>query len=50
VQTLTNPPGPAEAERYPASALTADGPTLYVVVPGTGIVTHDYAPDRPDCA
>jgi hypothetical protein len=49
-QTLTNPPGPAEAEGYPATALTADGPTLYLAVPGAGVVAHHYTPDRPDCA
>jgi hypothetical protein len=43
-QTLTNPAGPGEADGYPATALTADGATVYVVVPGTGIVTHDFAP------
>jgi hypothetical protein len=49
-QTLTNAPGPAEADGYPATALAADGPTLYVVVPATGVVTHDYAPQQPACA
>jgi hypothetical protein len=43
-QTMTNPSGPGEAEGYPATALTADGATLYLVVPGTGVVTHDFVP------
>jgi hypothetical protein len=43
-QTLTNSSGPAEADGYPATALTADGPTLYLVVAGTGIVAHEFAP------
>jgi hypothetical protein len=43
-QTLVNPAGPAEADGYPATALAADGATLYLVVPGTGIVTHEFAP------
>jgi hypothetical protein len=43
-QTLTNPSGPAEADGYPATALTADGPALYLVVAGTGIVAHEFAP------
>ena len=43
-ETMTNPSGPAEAAGFPASALSADGTTVYVVVPGTGIVTHDFAP------
>src|SRR3954451_4773624 len=49
-QTLTNPAGPDEADGYPATALAADTRTLYLVVPGTGIVTHEFAPARPDCA
>src|SRR4051794_4818341 len=49
-QTLTNPAGPDEADGYPATALAADTRTLYLVVPGTGIVTHEFAPVRPDCA
>jgi hypothetical protein len=43
-ETMTNPSGPAEADGYPATALTADGATVYLVVPGTGIVTHAFAP------
>jgi hypothetical protein len=41
---MTNPSGPAAADGYPATALAADGTTLYLVVPGTGIVTHSFAP------
>jgi hypothetical protein len=48
-QTLTNSIGPAEADGYPATALTADGPTLYLVVAGTGIVAHKFAPQVPTC-
>jgi hypothetical protein len=43
-ETMTNPSGPAEADGYPATALSADRATVYLVVPGTGIVTHDFAP------
>jgi hypothetical protein len=43
-ETMTNPSGPNEAEGYPATALAADGTTVYLVVPGTGIVTHAFAP------
>jgi hypothetical protein len=43
-ETMTNPTGPHEAEGYPATALTADGPTVYLVVPGTGVVAHAFAP------
>jgi hypothetical protein len=49
-QTLSDPTGPAEADGYPATALTADGPTLYLVVPGTGIVAHEFAPQVLSCA
>ena len=48
-QTMTNPAGPAEADGYPATALTADGASLYVVVPGTGIVAHAFTPQVPAC-
>jgi hypothetical protein len=43
-ETMANPSGPNEADGYPATALTADGPTVYLVVPGTGIVAHPFAP------
>jgi hypothetical protein len=43
-ETMTNPSGPGEADGYPATALTADGATVYLVVPGTGIVTHAFTP------
>src|SRR5262245_38708628 len=43
-ETMTNPTGPAEADRYPATGLAADGAALYLAVPGTGIVMHDFAP------
>ena len=42
-ETITAPEGD---ERYPAVDLAADGDQLYVVVPGTGIVTHTFAPAR----
>ena len=48
-QTLTNPAGPGEADGYPATALAADAQRLYLAVPGTGIVTHEFAPVRPNC-
>jgi|1186.fasta_scaffold29225_2 hypothetical protein len=43
-ETMTNPSGPAEADGYPATALAADGATVYLVVPGAGIVSHAFAP------
>jgi hypothetical protein len=43
-QTMTNPAGPGEADGYPATALSADGANVYVVVPGTGIVAHAFVP------
>jgi hypothetical protein len=48
-QTLTNPAGPGEADGYPATALAADTRTVYLVVPGTGVVTHEFFPVRPNC-
>ncbi len=45
-ERLTNPAGPGEADRYRAEALAVDGATVYLFVPGTGIVTHDFAAER----
>ena len=39
-------PGPDAFDGYPAEALAADGRTLYLYVPGTGIVTHTFTPTR----
>ena len=37
--------GPAtEFEDYPAEAMAVDGATVYLAVPGAGIVTHAFAP------
>ena len=35
---------PAEQESFRAEALAVDGNTLYLYVPGTGIVTHTFGP------
>jgi len=43
-ETLVNPPGPGAFEGYRAEAMAVDGDTLYLQVPGTGIVTHVFAP------
>jgi hypothetical protein len=32
---------------YRASDVAVDGDTLYLVAPGTGIVTHSFAPSGP---
>lgn len=45
-ETLANPPGPDQESGYRASDLAVDGATLYLVVPGTGIVSHAFAPAR----
>jgi len=45
-ETLANPPGPDQETGYRASDLAVDGDTLYLVVPGTGIVTHTFTPVR----
>jgi hypothetical protein len=42
-KTIANPPGPTEADGFAASDLAVDGATLYLVVPGTGIVIHPFA-------
>jgi hypothetical protein len=48
-QTMANPAGPTEADGYPATGLSADGTTVYLIVPGTGIVAHEFAPQVPAC-
>jgi hypothetical protein len=45
-ETLANAPGPDQETGYRASDLAVDGNTLYLVVPGTGIVTHTFTPVR----
>jgi hypothetical protein len=49
-ETLATPAGPDEESSYRAIDLAVDGATLYLVVPGTGIVTHDFAPSTSRCA
>lgn len=43
-ETLVNPPGPNETDGFRAIDLAVDGSTLYLVVPGTGVVAHQFAP------
>jgi hypothetical protein len=43
-ERLINPVGPDEADGYRAEGLAVDGTTLYLYVPATGIVTHEFAP------
>jgi hypothetical protein len=43
-ETLETPAGPDEESSYRAIDLAVDGTMLYLVVPGTGIVTHDFTP------
>ena len=35
--------------RLPAASMTVDGDTIYLYVPGTGIVTHPFAPTTSTC-
>lgn len=46
-QALETVTGQATDPGYPAIDLAVDGHTLYLVVPGTGIVEHAFTPDRP---
>lgn len=46
-QTFINPPGPAQAERYLAEAMAVDDSTVYLYVPGLGIVAHVFTPAGP---
>nr|MBA2277748.1 hypothetical protein [Chloroflexia bacterium] len=43
-QALTSAPG---EERFPAVDLAVDGRATYLVVPGTGIIRHEFVPDSP---
>ncbi|MBA3327183.1 MAG: hypothetical protein H0T43_02630 [Solirubrobacterales bacterium] len=45
-EAMVNPRGPDEATGFRADALAVDGRTLYLSVPGTGIVAHGFTPDR----
>ena len=45
-EAMANPRGPDEATGFRADALAVDGRTVYLAVPGTGIVARDFAPDR----
>lgn len=45
-EELVNPPGPDQENGYLATDLAVDGSKLYLLVPGVGIVTHQFvAPD-----
>lgn len=39
----------AGVESFPATDVAADAGTLYLLLPGTGIVAHDFRPSGPAC-
>jgi hypothetical protein len=43
-EEVKGPAGPNEQDSYPYEAMAVDGDTVYLYVPGTGIVRHDYVP------
>jgi hypothetical protein len=43
-ESLQTPAGPDQESTYRAIDLAVDGTKLYLVVPGTGIVTHQFVP------
>jgi hypothetical protein len=45
-ESLSTPAGPDEESSFLATDLAVDGSTLYLVVPGTGIVAHRFTPER----
>jgi hypothetical protein len=49
-EQLLTAPGPDQESSYRATDLAVDGSALYLVVPGTGIVRHDFAPAPTRCA
>jgi hypothetical protein len=48
-ESLTNAPGPDQEMGFIGTDLAVDGTTTYLVAPGTGIVTHEFAAAHP-CA
>lgn len=47
-ESLANAPGPDEESGYRATGMAVDGDDVYLVVPDTGIVRHDFTPN-PAC-
>jgi hypothetical protein len=45
-ESLATPPGPDQESSFLATDLAFDASKLYLVVPGTGIVSHDFTPER----
>ena len=45
-ERLANPAGPGQEEGFRAVGLAVDGTALYLSVPGVGVVTHPFAPER----
>jgi hypothetical protein len=43
-ESLATPAGPDQESSFLATDLAVDGSKLYLVVPGTGIVSHDFTP------
>ncbi len=43
-ERVQSPAGPNEQDGYPYEAMAVDGDSVYLSVPGTGIVRHDYVP------
>lgn len=48
-ERLTNPPGPDQEMGFRAVGLAVDGATVYLSVPGTGIVEHEFKPTSSYC-
>lgn len=44
-ERLISPPNAGAADQFEAIDLAVDGATLYLLEPGTGIVTHAFTPD-----
>jgi hypothetical protein len=45
-ESLATPAGPDEESSFRATDLAVDSSTLYLVVPGAGIVAHDFTPEQ----
>jgi hypothetical protein len=46
-ESLTNAPGPDQQMGFQAIDVVVDGATTYLVVPGKGVVSHEFAPVHP---
>jgi len=49
IETRESPPGAQPQTGHRATDIAVDGRTLYLLIPGAGVVRHESAPSQP-CA